>query len=222
MPTSQRNASIKREPSTYNSVDEVIDEANAFLQCAHEAQATGRLMEAHTYLVLAHGRLIGLGRFAEYGDSFGNNNGLESDQDNDSAAMQKSVQTPGVSLPQKTKITPSPTNTNQSQAASQDDTNTLSGNLAQWSQELLYAVKGTDNSYATQKKRKNKRKRRAASFDDTDSTVESAKVCYETKIQCKHHSHERCHANYYSASVMTQESACIDAKALMKKFPSLF
>lgn len=219
--------------TTYNSVDEVIDEANAFLQCAHEAQALGMFHKAHTYLILAHGRLIGLGRFIEYGDAFGKSDGLKSDEEMDninhevnSSAMQSShyglnsTETPGASLPPKKKVTPSPTNKNQLQSISQGTPNNLSSNLAQWSQDLLYAVKGTGNSYATHKKRKDSRlrqKKRAASFDSTVSTSEIEQANPEINMQYKRHNSTYVNPNSWSASIMTADFACFDAKMLMKK-----
>ena len=49
-------------PSGLNAVDEVIWEAQNLLQSAAEAQALGRLRSANSFLLLAHQRMIGLGR----------------------------------------------------------------------------------------------------------------------------------------------------------------
>lgn len=49
-------------PSRINAVDEVIWEAQNLLQSAAEAQALGRLRSANSFLLLAHQRMIGLGR----------------------------------------------------------------------------------------------------------------------------------------------------------------
>jgi hypothetical protein len=43
-------------------IDEVINEADDLLQAAREAQSLGRLRSASSYLLLAHARLVGLGR----------------------------------------------------------------------------------------------------------------------------------------------------------------
>lgn len=237
-----------REPSNYNSVDEVIDEANAFLQCAYEAQALGLLKKAHIYLILAHGRLVGLGRFAEYGHPFGQIDGLECDLELENTTNSedglldtfqmhhneaKSMKTPshGTPLLPKPKITPSPTNTNQLQSTTQE-TNNLSGTLAQWSQEVLYKQKGIGNAYAAHKQRKAHRntiriqKNRAASFDSkeaSDSSLTSEKndvvkteKATQQKPTCKE-SNESVHANLgtLSASVMTADFAPLDAKVLI-------
>ena len=45
-----------------STIDEIINEANDLLQAAHEAQCLGRLRNASSYLLLAHARLVGLGR----------------------------------------------------------------------------------------------------------------------------------------------------------------
>ena len=49
-------------PSRVDAVDEVIWEAQNLLQSAAEAQALGRLRSANSFLLLAHQRMIGLGR----------------------------------------------------------------------------------------------------------------------------------------------------------------
>jgi len=47
---------------TTNAIDEVINEVNHLLQAASEAQALGRLRNSYSSLLLAHQRLVGLGR----------------------------------------------------------------------------------------------------------------------------------------------------------------
>ena len=64
---------IKQEPTAataaatdtanyYSGIDEVLSESDLLLRAAAEAQALGRLRNASTYLLLAHARLVGLGR----------------------------------------------------------------------------------------------------------------------------------------------------------------
>ncbi|KAL7544258.1 hypothetical protein ACHAWF_007637 [Thalassiosira exigua] len=55
-------ASCESLPRAANAVDEAIDEANALLRAAAEAQALGRLRTSYSCLLLAHSRLVGLGR----------------------------------------------------------------------------------------------------------------------------------------------------------------
>ena len=43
-------------------IDEIINESNDLLQAAREAQCLGRLRASSSYLLLAHARLVGLGR----------------------------------------------------------------------------------------------------------------------------------------------------------------
>eukprot|EP00970_Alexandrium_tamarense_P001926 scaffold258_cov201-Alexandrium_tamarense.AAC.3 len=47
------------------SIDAVLAESNDLLQAASDAQALGRLVEAQSYLYLAHARLIGLGQVVD-------------------------------------------------------------------------------------------------------------------------------------------------------------
>lgn len=47
---------------TTNAIDEVINEVNHLLQSASEAQALGRLRNSYSCLLLAHQRLVGVGR----------------------------------------------------------------------------------------------------------------------------------------------------------------
>ena len=49
-------------PNFYSGIDEVLSESDQLLRAAAEAQALGRLRNASTYLLLAHARLVGLGR----------------------------------------------------------------------------------------------------------------------------------------------------------------
>lgn len=54
---------LKTEPKEGATfIDEVINEANDLLQAAREAQCLGRLRASSSYLLLAHARLVGLGR----------------------------------------------------------------------------------------------------------------------------------------------------------------
>ena len=48
--------------NNYSGIDEVLSESDQLLRAAAEAQALGRLRSANTYLLLAHARLVGLGR----------------------------------------------------------------------------------------------------------------------------------------------------------------
>lgn len=50
------------ESRSTDAVDEVINEASALLQAAAESQSLGRLRNAYSSLLLAHQRLVGLGR----------------------------------------------------------------------------------------------------------------------------------------------------------------
>lgn len=69
LPSASKAASSKSPPPSNNNqltsssgIDEVLNEADHLLQAAAEAQALGRLRNASTYLLLAHARLVGLGR----------------------------------------------------------------------------------------------------------------------------------------------------------------
>jgi hypothetical protein len=70
LPSATKAASSKSPPPPSNNnqltsssgIDEVLNEADHLLQAAAEAQALGRLRNASTYLLLAHARLVGLGR----------------------------------------------------------------------------------------------------------------------------------------------------------------
>jgi len=64
--------------TTTNAIDEVINEINHLLQAASEAQALGRLRNSYSSLLLAHQRLVGIGRrvdrsFCEAEDTATNN-----------------------------------------------------------------------------------------------------------------------------------------------------
>mmetsp|Transcript_25208 Transcript_25208/g.42827 ORF Transcript_25208/g.42827 Transcript_25208/m.42827 type:complete len:362 (-) Transcript_25208:124-1209(-) len=48
--------------NNHSGIDEVLSESDQLLRAAAEAQALGRLRNASTYLLLAHARLVGLGR----------------------------------------------------------------------------------------------------------------------------------------------------------------
>jgi len=56
------DASSETTPRTTNAIDEVINEVNHLLQSAAEAQALGRLRNSYSSLLLAHQRLVGVGR----------------------------------------------------------------------------------------------------------------------------------------------------------------
>lgn len=69
LPSASKVAASKSPPPSNNNqltsssgIDEVLNEADHLLQAAAEAQALGRLRNASTYLLLAHARLVGLGR----------------------------------------------------------------------------------------------------------------------------------------------------------------
>ncbi len=69
LPSATKAASSKSPPPSNNNqltsssgIDEVLNESDHLLQAAAEAQALGRLRNASTYLLLAHARLVGLGR----------------------------------------------------------------------------------------------------------------------------------------------------------------
>ncbi len=49
-------------PSPTNAVDSVLDEISDLLQAASESQSLGRLRNSYSCLLLAHQRLVGLGR----------------------------------------------------------------------------------------------------------------------------------------------------------------
>lgn len=49
-------------PNPSSGIDEVLNESDQLLRAAAEAQALGRLRNASTFLLLAHARLVGLGR----------------------------------------------------------------------------------------------------------------------------------------------------------------
>ena len=59
---SQDITSNTNTPNYYSGIDEVLSESDQLLRAAAEAQALGRLRNASTYLLLAHARLVGLGR----------------------------------------------------------------------------------------------------------------------------------------------------------------
>jgi hypothetical protein len=56
------NNNNSNAPNASSGIDEVLSEADQLLRAASEAQALGRLRNASTYLLLAHARLVGLGR----------------------------------------------------------------------------------------------------------------------------------------------------------------
>ena len=61
----EHKAAAAPSPDTanyYSGIDEVLSESDLLLRAAAEAQALGRLRNASTYLLLAHARLVGLGR----------------------------------------------------------------------------------------------------------------------------------------------------------------
>lgn len=64
----QQQASIDHDTTpnaaanNHSGIDEVLSESDQLLRAAAEAQALGRLRNASTYLLLAHARLVGLGR----------------------------------------------------------------------------------------------------------------------------------------------------------------
>lgn len=60
--TTYSTASAFGNYAATNAVDEVIDEVNHLLQAAAEAQALGRLRNSYSCLLLAHQRLVGVGR----------------------------------------------------------------------------------------------------------------------------------------------------------------
>eukprot|EP00804_Cyclotella_cryptica_P003977 CCRYP_013901-RA/>CCRYP_013901-RA protein AED:0.18 eAED:0.18 QI:0/-1/0/1/-1/1/1/0/331 len=63
-PSSAREGekSNNHETPAASFIDEIINEANDLLQAAREAQSLGRLRSSASYLLLAHARLVGLGR----------------------------------------------------------------------------------------------------------------------------------------------------------------
>lgn len=226
--------------SEYNSVDEILDEANAILQCAHEAQSLGWLKEAHTYLILAHGRLVGLGRLIEQRDvDIGMYGCLKKDNETGTTAQASSytaqsathalkrIETPHASqLSQMPKVTPSPASTSQLQTL--EETNNLSGNVARWSQELLYRQKGIGNKHANYVRRKEHsqrlRKIRAASFDSKEiscynTKVDTENLCISGEVQIMKRMRDSLDASIstWDASVMTANFTCLDAKSWLKK-----
>lgn len=58
--TAGPSANQPREGASF--IDEIINESNDLLQAAKEAQCLGRLRSSASYLLLAHARLVGLGR----------------------------------------------------------------------------------------------------------------------------------------------------------------
>ena len=214
----------------YTSFDEILDESNAFLQCAYEAQALGRLNEAHSYLILAHGRLVGLGNFIEQ-EHDRKNGGDKLDyitsHEHEIHHLQEQIPdaansmfTPhGAPSSLKPKITPSPTNTS---SLNIYESNNLSGNLAQSAQQLLFEQKGIGNRYAADKERKahnsRQRKARAASFDSkevSDSSMKENLINSTLVKKLKPCENDTANLTTWSPSIMTAEFACLDAKALL-------
>lgn len=127
------NATISE--ASWSVIDEVLDESDDLLRCAYEAQSLGRLSDAQSYLYLAHGRLVGLGRLVEHGNVLDEENGFLKTADTNQVSCVGRMQTPHAErLSLKPKITPSPQIANM--AAAQECN--LSGYLAQSAQELLY------------------------------------------------------------------------------------
>mmetsp|Transcript_23893 Transcript_23893/g.49477 ORF Transcript_23893/g.49477 Transcript_23893/m.49477 type:complete len:875 (+) Transcript_23893:106-2730(+) len=59
----ESNPFLAQDPNVpHSTIDEIINEANDLLQAASEAQSLGRLRMSASYLLLAHARLVGLGR----------------------------------------------------------------------------------------------------------------------------------------------------------------
>eukprot|EP00984_Skeletonema_dohrnii_P008900 scaffold3309_cov118-Skeletonema_dohrnii-CCMP3373.AAC.3 len=59
---SPADSSTANNNNNHSGIDEVLSESDQLLRAAAEAQALGRLRNASTYLLLAHARLVGLGR----------------------------------------------------------------------------------------------------------------------------------------------------------------
>ena len=55
-------AAVAQPKEGASFIDEIINESNDLLQAAREAQSLGRLRASSSYLLLAHARLVGLGR----------------------------------------------------------------------------------------------------------------------------------------------------------------
>ena len=232
VPSAVKQDKTTQQDPCHNAFDETLDESNAFLQCAYEAQALGRLNEAHNYLILAHGRLVGLGRLVEQqgGDEDNRLDSIVDIADDSCSNFQsipggvKSLATPhGAPASLRPKITPSPPTTNGLHPV-YEATN-LSGHLAHWAQELLYRKKSIGNRYTADKEKKahNKRQRdiRAASFDSKETlgsstkkkSVRSTNTATDDFIPRGNSDRNVCPMK---SSVMTADSACLDAKLLLK------
>ena len=211
---------VPPKKSKYNSIDEVLDESDAFLQCAYEAQSLGRLNEAHNYLILAHGRLVGLGRFVEHGDTASCHRVHRNTLDK----IQGTLSPQGVPSSLNSIITPSPAN----HTPNDYEGKCLADKLAQRSQELLYTQKGLGYKYASYTERKaysnQQRKARAASYDSKEVTDSSSKLEKENRNNSlksrRQESRECCEKCYTSfvcnASNVTADFACLNAKSLLK------
>jgi len=60
--TADNDTTTNNTANAHSGIDEVLSESDELLRAAAEAQALGRLRNASTYLLLAHARLVGLGR----------------------------------------------------------------------------------------------------------------------------------------------------------------
>lgn len=234
---SNKTCSKTRKPKTttplpkrprYNSLDEIVDESDALLRAAYEAQALGRLNVAHTYLLLAHGRLIGLGRFLEQDDDdCFDIDRIESEmdkvepphQESESTTAVNTMATPhGVSSSLKPMITPSPLN----DLSTVQENNSLSFKLAQSAQALLYNQKGIGNMYPSVKERKarnnRQRKARAESFDSSSNwNPEKENVGNLKEYREKKMSVDNTKLCTLNASIMTANFASLDAKSWLTK-----
>ena len=206
--------------SKHNSIDEVMDESDAFLQCAHEAQSLGRLNEAHNYLILAHGRLVGLGRFLEHGDDAVSSHCVHQTTLDEGEGT---TSPHGFPPPLNSAITPSPAN----QMPIHHEDKCLADKLSQRSQELLYRQKGLGYKYASYAERKahsnQQRKARAASFDSKEGTDSNSNSLEKENMNnslkpSRQKSRECCEGGYtsFTCNAVTADFACLNAKSLFK------
>lgn len=95
-------------------IDEIINEANDLLQAAREAQSLGRLRSSASYLLLAHARLVGLGRRFDRSRCLEDESGTPTSANRDpSESMAKSDETSNSTISQ-----PPPPKGSQSQSTS--------------------------------------------------------------------------------------------------------
>ena len=148
------------------SIDAVLAESNDLLQAASDAQALGRLVEAQSYLYLAHARLIGLGQVVDRrSEEVENIEGLMNEVDeqvveceyspSDVKCEPETLFSPTPDTVTSTSVpvaTPSPTAPTNEAAKPQSPSTRLSNQLASSAQDFLYKKTGKGKLHGTDRR----------------------------------------------------------------------